>query len=83
MRSLTYKPEIGKGSLTLSLYSFKELVWQHSYPSFTQNSDGDLIEDKTLIEHGVMKNVNDVEGLKLHLQTIGVINQGDVVALKR
>ncbi len=82
MATFVYKVDSGKGTLSLSLYpmDMSKVVWQHSYPSYYQDSkEGELVEDLTLIEQGVMKSTKDIDGLKKHLVSIEVIKPEDEI----
>jgi hypothetical protein len=58
------------------------VVWTASYPSFVEDArTGDLIEDPTLIDMGVMKSTSDTDGLTNYLITQSVLQQGDSISL--
>jgi hypothetical protein len=85
MRTFIYKYESGKDGLTLSLIPVEggPAIWQNIYPSFHVNTtDGELIEDFTLVEMGSMKSVSDVEGLSTYLKNIGVIQACDIIKME-
>lgn len=85
MANYDYKPVQGKGSLTLCLYADDgQKVWENEYPAYTENAtSGDMEEDLTLIELGAMKSCTDTEGLKNHLVSLGIVQPGDTIILKK
>ncbi len=80
-----YTPNAQKDRLVISVHSEKgNRVFNNYYPSFTEDAiSGELTEDLTLIELGVMSSVNDIEGLRKHLVDIEILQPGDSLQLKR
>lgn len=79
-----YRHQVDNGQLTMAVISpdTKTVLWKAVYPSFTEDkSSGELIEDATLMELGVMKNLNDVSGLDQYLKQAQVISDSDVLTL--
>lgn len=80
---MTLKYSFDKSVRELHLYVKNqngEIVWKADYPSFVPNAgNGELDADPTLIDLGIMKNVEDVQGLASHLMKIGVMQEGDML----
>ena len=79
-----YSVEGSKGELRFSLADpeTKKEIWNQSYPSFTEDvKTGELIEDMTLIDYGVMKDMHDTAGLEKYLKDCTVIQSGDTITL--
>lgn len=57
-------------------------IWLQKYPAFTEDkASGELVEDLTLIDYGVMNNIYDTAGVEKYLKSIGVISESDGVYL--
>lgn len=79
-----YQSQESKGELRLSLTDpeTKKEIWHQCYPAFTEDViTGDLVEDLTLIDYGVMKSTYDTTGLQKHLQACGIIQATDTISL--
>jgi hypothetical protein len=76
----SYRHTIDNGRLAMSVINpyNSDKLWSSIYPSFTQDfNSGELIADDTLIDLGIMKSVNDVDGLSAYLKEQGIIQAGD------
>lgn len=58
-----------------------QTVWQATYPGYYENATtGEMIPDPTLLDAGVMKSLDDLEGLKAFLVQAGVLAPEDVLS---
>jgi hypothetical protein len=58
----------------------KQVIWCRQYPAFTEDAGtGELYEDFTLIDFGIMKSSSDNIGLEGHLKHIGVLSAEDAL----
>jgi hypothetical protein len=68
------------GTLTLAVLSsgHSRPLWKAEWPSFTEDpTSGRLMEDPTLVDLGIMKDTDDVEGLANYLRAQGILQTGD------
>lgn len=79
---LKYSYRTHGARLVMTIESEGTLIWQVRFPSFYEDVEtGDLIPDKTLMELGVMTDLNDVDGLKEYLTDIETIHRDDVLLM--
>lgn len=75
-----HKADDGQLILAVLHPDSKAIHWSAVYPSFIEDkSSGNLIEDPTLIDLGVMKSVGDIAGLEKYLKEIQKIEPGDLL----
>lgn len=79
-----YSCQENRGELKLSLVDpeTKNEIWHQCYPVFTEDViTGELVEDLTLVETGIMKSTYDTAGLEKYLKDCGVISSADTITL--
>lgn len=75
MDSYIFKSESSLDKLKLTVISGEgNTIWEMDYPSYVENVlSGEMIEDPTVIELGIMKSPTDITGLQVYLRKQGII----------
>jgi hypothetical protein len=79
-----YQYRAGKGhfELKVSLPGTSKAIYQAAYPSYSEDHQtGELLEDQNPIELGIMKSVDDVQGLQAFLLKNHIISDADTLEL--
>lgn len=70
----SYETSPGKFSMKV-IDDAGKIIWQSIHPAFiTDSLTGQLMPDETPIELGIMKNLDDIEGLERHLKNSMIID---------
>ena len=74
-----YSYETGPGSFIMKVVdSAGKIIWQSVHPAFVADAlTGHLIPDETPMELGIVKSIDDIEGLEKHLKESNLIKQAD------